>query len=138
MPKVPEITSLQYLCNISRKRRGINIIFCMKIHVKVFYKRVVSFLLVLARHVQSTQNSKFAISLQYLEKKKKRKGGMKLIFCLQINMKLSYKLITLILVDMVRPSRIIQNNKFAKTLQYLKKEVRIKLIFCEDKHHIFL
>ena len=28
----------------------------MKIHVKVFYKRVVSFLLVLARHVQSTQN----------------------------------------------------------------------------------
>ena len=136
MPKVPKITSLQYLCNISRKRRGINIIFCMKRHIKVLYKRVVSFLLVLARHVQSTQNSKFVISLQYLNNKKK--GGMKLIFCLQINMKLSYKLITLILVDMVRPSRIIQNNKFAKTLQYLKKEVRIKLIFCEDKHHIFL
>ena len=72
MPKVPKITSLQYLCNISRKRRGINIIFCMKIHIKVFYKRVVSFLLVLARHVQSTQNSKFVISLQYLEKKKKK------------------------------------------------------------------
>ena len=45
----------------------------MKIHIKVFYKRVVSFLVVLARHVQSTQNSKFVISLQYLEKKKKKK-----------------------------------------------------------------
>ena len=35
--------------------------FCMKINIKVFYKLVVSFLLVIARHPQSTQNSKFNI-----------------------------------------------------------------------------
>ena len=40
----------------------------MKINIKVFYKLVVSLLLVIARHAQSTQNSKFVISLQYLKK----------------------------------------------------------------------
>ena len=33
----------------------------MKINIKLFYKLEVSFLLVIARHAQSTQNSKFAI-----------------------------------------------------------------------------
>ena len=41
-------------------------IFCMKINIKIFYKLVVSFLLVMVRHAQSTQNMKFEISLQYL------------------------------------------------------------------------
>ena len=54
-------------------------IFCMKINIKVFYNMVVSFLLIIARHAQSTQNSKFVISAEYL---KKKKGGMKLIVCM--------------------------------------------------------
>ena len=41
-------------------------IFCMKINIKVFYKLVVLFLLIIARHAQITQNGKFVISLQYL------------------------------------------------------------------------
>ena len=41
-------------------------IFRMKINIKIFYKLVVSFLLVMVRHAQSTQNMKFEISLQYL------------------------------------------------------------------------
>ena len=77
----------------------------MKISLKVFYKLIVSFLLVVARHVQSTQNSNFVISLRYL----KKKGGMKLVFS-----KLSYKLVPLILVGIVRPAQITQNNKFAQ------------------------
>ena len=48
---------------------------------------------------------------------------MKLIFCIEINIKQSYKLVPLILVDMARPAQITQNGKFAKFLQYLKKEV---------------
>ena len=44
------------------------IFFCMKISIKVLYKLVVSFLLVIARHVQSIQYSRFVISLQYLKK----------------------------------------------------------------------
>ena len=46
-----------------------NTIFCMNISTKVFFKLVVSFLLVIVRHAQSTQNRKFAISLQYLKNK---------------------------------------------------------------------
>ena len=43
----------------------------MKINIKVFYKLVVPFLLVIAMHAQ---NSKFVISLQYI----KKKGGITL------------------------------------------------------------
>ena len=46
-------------------------IFCMKINIKVFYKLVVLFLLVTAEHAQSTQNSKFVISLKCLKKEER-------------------------------------------------------------------
>ena len=39
-------------------------IFGMQIDMEVFYKLILSFL----KHAQSTQNNKFAISLQYLKK----------------------------------------------------------------------
>ena len=39
-----------------------------------------------------------------------------LFFCMQINIKLSHKFITLILVALPRPVQIIQNNKSAKPL----------------------
>ena len=56
----------------------------------------------------------------------KKKGGMTLIFCVHLHIKLTYKLIPLILVGMTRPVQITQNNKFVKSLQYPKKEVREK------------
>ena len=43
------------------------IFFCIKINIKIFYKLVPSFLVVIGKHTQITQNSKFAISLQYLK-----------------------------------------------------------------------
>ena len=39
-------------------------IFGIQINMEVFYKLILSFY----KHVQSTQNNKFAISLQYLKK----------------------------------------------------------------------
>ena len=45
-----------------------NLIFCVKINIKVFYKLVVWFLQVIVRHAQSTKSSKFIISPQYLKK----------------------------------------------------------------------
>ena len=74
-------------------------IFCMNIKIKVFQKLIVSFLLVTAGHVQSTQNCKFMISLQYLKKEVRYEVGKK------INIKLSYKLMLLILEDMARPAQ---------------------------------
>ena len=46
----------------------------MKRNIKIFYKLVVSFLLLIARHAQNTRNSKFVISLQYLRKEGKAEG----------------------------------------------------------------
>ena len=44
-----------------------NMIFCLQINVKGFFKLSLSFQECLARHGQITQNNKFAISLQYLK-----------------------------------------------------------------------
>ena len=49
---------------------------------------------------------------------------MKLTLCTQMNINSFYKLIPLILMGMARPVQITQNNGFAKSLQYLKKEGR--------------
>ena len=67
---------------------------------------------------------------------------MKLIFCMQMNIKVSYKLIfntlgikfsykvTLsLLMGMIKHSQSTQSNKLAISLQYLKKEVRDEVHF---------
>ena len=64
MLKVPKISSLQYLSNISRKGIGINLIFSMKLYIKVFYKLMPSFLIAILRHAESTISQSF----QYLKK----------------------------------------------------------------------
>ena len=56
--------------------------FCMKTNIKVFYTLTVSFLLVIARYAQNTTQ---IASLQYLCNTSTKKGGMKLIFCMQIS-----------------------------------------------------
>ena len=48
----------------------------MKLSIKVFNKLVISFLFVIPRYAQITENSNFVTSLQYL---KKKSGVMKLI-----------------------------------------------------------
>ena len=65
-------------------------------------------------------------------KKKGKKGGMKLISYMQIN-KPFCKLILSILVNMASLVQSTRNNKFAKSLQYLEKQVRDKVDFCRDK-----
>ena len=54
---------------------------------------------------------------------------MKLILCMQINIKLFFRLILLILVGMARPAQITHNNKFENSLQYLMKEVKDEVDF---------
>ena len=74
------------ICNILRKKGVMRLIFCIQ---KVFYKLILWFLMGMVKHSQSYQNSRFAMSLQYLKKMLE----MKLIFCMQINIRVSYKLI---------------------------------------------
>ena len=87
--KLPKITRLVFL-SISWIRsewwswflHADNYVNLIQIHAMV--------LMGMAKHYQSSQNSKFAMFLQYL----KKKFEMKLIFCMQIHIKVSYKLIS--------------------------------------------
>ena len=66
---------------------------------------------------------------------------MKLIFCLQIKTKDFFKMILAfeVCVCVSRHAQITQNNKFAISLQYLKKEVSDEVDFLHaDKHESFL
>ena len=63
----------------------------------------------------------------------------KLIFCMQISMKVSFKLIQWFLMGMDKHFQNSQNRKFAMSLQYLVKGVRDEVDFLHaDKHQSFL
>ena len=64
---------------------------------------------------------------------------MKLIFCVQINIKGFFKLILSFSESVARHAKITQNNKFAISLQYLLKEMSDKVDFLyADKHENLL
>ena len=64
-----------YLCNISRKSMGDEVDFLPANKHESFYKMIVSLWVCVSRHAQSTQNSKFAISLQHLKQNVKDEVG---------------------------------------------------------------
>ena len=72
----------------------------------------------MVKNSQSSQNSKFAMSLLFLKKEVEDEVDF-----------FPFKEI-LSLMGIIRHSRSTQNNKFAISVQYLKKEVRMELIFC--------
>ena len=57
-----------FMRKISKNKWEIELTFGIEINIKVSYKLILSFLVGLARHAQSTQDNRFAISLQYLQK----------------------------------------------------------------------
>ena len=70
------------------------------------------------RHAQITQNNKFTISLQYLQKKMSDK-----VDCLHADKHKSLLQIdTMILIGMIKHSQRSQNSNFPITLQNLKKK----------------
>ena len=81
------------------------------------------------KHFQSSQNSKFAMSLQYLKKEvgdevdflyaDKHQSFLEVLNTLGI--KVFYKVILSLLTVMFKHSQSTQRNKFAISLQYLKK-----------------
>ena len=111
------------------------IYFCIQINIEVLYKLILSFWVCVIRHVQSTQNKKFA----YLCNISRKIQGMKLIFCLQINTNVFYKLILLLWVFIARHGHCTQSNKFAISLQYLKEKMKDEVDFLPtDKHQRLL
>ena len=71
------------------------------------------------RHSQSTQNNKFAISLQYLKKELSDEVG----FLHADKHESLLENDNMILMGMVKHSQSFQNSKFAMALQCLKKKL---------------
>ena len=80
--KLPKITSLQYL-----KKNMKDKVDFLQINTRGFCKLILSFQVCMARHAQITQNNKFAVFLQYLQKELSDEVDS----CIKINV--SYKLI---------------------------------------------
>ena len=123
MPKVPKVTKLQ---NLGKKEVRHKFNFLHEDKNQSFLEAGT---IVFDYHNQSTQNNK---SLQYFCNISRKKGSMKLIFCMQIS-KPFYKLIPSILLSTASLAQSTWSNKFTKSLQYLEKEVRDKVDFCRDK-----
>ena len=99
--------------------------------IKVSYKVILSLLMGMTKHYQSTQSNKFVTSIQYL-KKEVRNG----VHFLQADKhQRFYKLTLLFLMEVTRhvqsPQQRInrEQRKFAIFLQYIKKKV-LQLLLC--------
>ena len=101
----------------------------------------------MVKHSQSSQNIKFAMSLQYLQKQvrdevdflhaDKHQSFLQVYFN-TLGIRVYYKLILSLLMGMIKYSQSTQINKFAISLQCLKKEVRDEVHFLHlDKHQSF-
>ena len=134
--KFLQIDTIIFLC-VARHAQVIqNVKFVISLqYLKKEVSNEVDFL-----HADKRENRKIAISLQYLNKKKKL--GMKLIFLhvdkhqnfLQVyfntlGIRVSLKVILSLFMGMIKHSQCTQNNKFVISLQYLKKKVGNRVCF---------
>ena len=104
-------------------------------------------LMLIVKHSQCFQNTKFTMSLQYLIKEvrdevdffhvDKHQSFLPVHFN-TMGIKDAYKLILSWLLGMIKHSQSTQSNKFAISLQYLKKEIRKGVHFLHaDEHQSF-
>ena len=101
-----------YLCNISRKTWGMNLLFCLQINTKVFYKVLLSVWMCVNSLAQSTHNNKIFLQILSQGKKKisiwvwQRKPKLPKIksLLLHISMKVSCKLVLCFWMGMVKHS----------------------------------
>ena len=101
----------------------------------------------MVKHSQSSQNSKFQMSLQYLKKEvrdevdfyhvDKHQGFLQVAFN-TLGIKIPHKMILSLLMGMIKHSQSTESNKFAISLQCLKKEVGDGVLFLyAGKHQSF-
>ena len=101
----------------------------------------------MVKYSQSSQNSKFSMSLQYLKKEvrdevefldaEKHQSFLQVDFN-NLGIKVSYKVILSLLIVIIKHSQSTQSNKFAIYLQYIEKEISNGVHFLHaDKHQSF-
>ena len=96
--------------------------FFMLIIVRPFFKVILPFFMCVTRHAQISENKKLAISQQYL----KKEGNEEVDFLLAGKNENLLQIDSMILMGMVKHY---QNSKFTTFVQYLKKKLKMKLIF---------
>ena len=105
----------------------INFLFCLRINTKIFWKfLIVSIWVFKARHAQSTQNNKFAISFQYLTKKVSGEG----FFCMQRSMKVSYKSILWVWFGLSSLPKVPKIASLQPLSFISNKKLKMKLVIC--------
>ena len=101
-------------------------------------------LMEIVKHSQSSQNCKFAMSLQYLWRDiidkvdflhaDKHQSFRQVDFNI-LGIKVSYKVMLSLLIGMIKHCQSTQSNKFSISLQYLKKDVRNGVHFLHTDEH---
>ena len=140
MPKLPKI-SLLFLCNILRKKWVMKAsIFGLQTSRKAFYKIDTMILMGIVKHLQSSQNSKFTMSLRYLKKEvrdevdflhvDKHQSFLQLDFN-TLGIKDTYKVILSLLLGMIKHCQSTQSNRFPNIFTISqKKKIGRESIFC--------
>ena len=112
--------------------------------IKVTNKLTLWFLMETVKHSQSFQNSNFTMSLQYLKKVRdeivflhvdKHQRFLQVYFN-TLSIKVFYKVMLLLLMGMTKHSQRTQSNKFAISLQYLKKGVKNGILYSLCFHKV--
>ena len=101
--------------------------------------------MVMVKHSQSSQNSKFAMSLQYLKKELRDEvdflcpdehQSFLQVDVSTLDLKVSYKVILSSSMGMIKHSQSTQSSKFVISSQHLKNKAR-DVHFSHDKHQGF-
>ena len=101
--------------------------------MKVFCKLMLWFLMEMVKHSQSSEYSKFAMSLQYPKREVREEvdflhtdQNFPQVNFTSLSIKVFYKVILSLLMDMIKHYQSPQSNKLSIALQYLKNEVSHK------------
>ena len=105
------------------------LIFCLQMNVKGFFKLLLSFYVCVIRHTQITQDSKFAVSLQYL----KKELSDEVDFLHADKHEILLQIDSMILMGIVKHSQSSQNSMFTMSLCNISKnKLKMKLVFCME------
>ena len=146
MPKLPKITCFLFICNIYLKKEASDEVdFRHADNHESLLPIDTTILMGMVKHSQSSQNSKFAMSLQYLKKEvrdevdflhaDKHQSFLQVDFN-TLGIKVSYKVILLLLMGIIKHSQSTQSNNLQYLYNISEKEVRNHFFFHADKHHI--
>ena len=105
----------------------------MHISMEVFCKLMLWFLMEMVKHSQSSEYSKFAMSLQYPKREVREEvdflhtdQNFPQVNFTSLSIKVFYKVILSLLMDMIKHYQSTQSNRLSIALQYLKNEVSHK------------